>query len=87
MVKQSREQKRPLEEMITANAEYSFYGNFNNLPGKTFWDTIQYITMNIKANPKWLGQITKNAREQHMPVDTALMLNAIYSYNQSKKKQ
>ena len=73
-----------LEKTIRANAEYMFYTNYNDLPGKSYLDTIQYIAMNIKNNPEWIAQITKNALEQNMPLDTAIMLNAIYTYNQSK---
>ncbi len=75
-----------LEKTIRINAEYVFFSNYNNLPGKGYWDTIQYISMNIKNNTEWIKQITKNAHDQNMPVDSAILLNAIYTYNQSKKK-
>ena len=32
-----------LEKTIRANAEYMFYTNYNDLPGKSYLDTIQYI--------------------------------------------
>lgn len=76
-----------LEQMIRTNAEFTFYQFYNDLPGKGYWDTIQYITMNIKNNAEWIAQITKNAHAESMPIDTALKLNAIYSYEQSKKNR
>ncbi|MCX6268918.1 MAG: hypothetical protein NTW16_16455 [Bacteroidetes bacterium] len=86
MVKKSREQQLPLDEMIRTNAEYTFSSNYDNLPGKTYWDSIQHLILTIRGNAEWYAQITKNARDQHMSLDTALMLNAIYSYSQSKNK-
>ena len=78
-------EQMPLEKMIRSNAEFFFYTYYKDLPGKGYWDTIQYITINIRNNAEWLAQITKNAQNEHMPIDTALKLNAIYSYDQSKK--
>ncbi len=76
-----------LEKSIRVNAEYTFSVYYNDLPNKGYWDTILYITMNIRNNKEWMTQITKNAHDEQMDVDTALKLNAIYSYDQSKKKQ
>jgi len=77
----------PLDRMIRENAEYFFYLYYNDFPGKGYWDTVQYITMNIRNNPEWYNKIMRNAREQHMPVDTALKLNAVYTYEQFKKNR
>jgi hypothetical protein len=78
-------EKMPLEKMIRTNAEFTFFSYYNDIPDKCYWDSIQYLVMNIRNNPGWLAQITKNAQKENMPVDTALKLNAIYSYDQSKK--
>ena len=86
MVRRSKEENRPLDQMIRDNAEYTFFTYYNDIQDKSYRDTIQYITLNIKKNAEWYKQIAKNAQDQRMPLDTALMLNAIYTYNQLKKK-
>ncbi|MDP1621066.1 MAG: hypothetical protein Q8M08_01875 [Bacteroidales bacterium] len=87
MVKKSKEENRPLDQVIRSNAEYAFIASFNDLQGKNYRDSIQYFILNIRNNEEWLELITKNAREQNMPLDSAIMLNAVYSYSQSKKNQ
>jgi hypothetical protein len=86
MVRRSKEENLPLEQMIRDNAEYTFFTYYNDIQDKSYHDTIQYIALNIKKNAEWYKQIVKNAQDQRMPLDTALMLNAIYTYSQLKKK-
>ena len=86
MVKKSRLQDRPLEEMVRGDAEYTFFTNYSNLQGKSTIDTIHYIALTIKNNPEWLAVVEKKAHDLNIPIDTMVMLDARYSYDQSKKK-
>ncbi len=86
MVKKSRLQDRPLEEMVQGDAEYTFFTNYSNLQGKSTIDTIHYIALTIKNNPGWMAVVEKKAHDLNIPVDTMVMLDARYSYDQSKKK-
>jgi hypothetical protein len=85
MVKRAREQNVSLEQEIRENAEYTFLSNYQNLEGKTFQDSIQFLRLSIKNNPEWCANVTKKAREANIPVDSMMLLDAIYSYTQSKK--
>ncbi|MEI7499224.1 MAG: hypothetical protein WCK84_02145 [Bacteroidota bacterium] len=87
MVNKSRMHQKPLEEMIRRDAEYTFYTKYNNLPGKSYLDSIDYIALTIRNSPEWLSQVEKKARERNIGLDSMVMLDAIYSYNQSKKNQ
>ena len=86
VVKKSRGQKKPLDEGIRADAEYMFYNNYDKLPGKSYWDTIQYLTLTIRNNGPWIAEIEKKARRLNIPLDSMVTMDAIYSYEQSKKK-
>lgn len=85
MVKKSKEQRRPLEEVIAGDAEYTFLSNFTSLPDKKRMDSIHYIRLNIRQNPEWMANVTRKAGELRIPVDSMMLLDAIYSYDQSKK--
>lgn len=85
MVKKARIQGKPLEEMIRDDASYTFYSNFDNLPGKGYWDSIYHITIGIKNNAEWFAQVEKKAKDLKVGIDSMLVLDAIYSYDQSKK--
>jgi len=75
-----------LEAMIREDAAYVFYNNYNALEGKSYSDTINYLTLNIKNNAEWLALVEKKAQEQNLPLDTMLLRDAIYMYEQSKKR-
>ncbi|MCK9219233.1 MAG: hypothetical protein PHF97_06810 [Bacteroidales bacterium] len=85
-VNKARLQQKPLEQIIRSDAEYTFYNNYSNLQGKTYWDTIEYITLNIKNNADWLASVIKKAEDRNVTVDSMLIIDAVYSYKQSKKK-
>ena len=86
VVKKARLQNRPLEKIIREDAGYTFYNNYNNLQGKGYWDSIYHLTFDIKNNAEWLSLVEKKARNLKITVDSMVMLDAIYSYDQSKKK-
>jgi hypothetical protein len=85
MVQKSREQHRPLEQVIRGDAEYTFCSNYQNLQGKGRQDTIQFLRLSIESNPEWLANVTRKAKELNLPVDSVMLHDAIYSYEQSKK--
>jgi len=87
LVKKSVEQKLTLEKMIRVNAEYMFLSNYQNIEGKGRQDSIEYLRLGIKNNPGWMTKITRKAKKHNIPVDSMILLDAIYSYDQSKKKQ
>jgi hypothetical protein len=84
MVNKARLQERPLEEIIRDDAEYTFYSNYSQLAGKSYLDTIQYVALTIKNSPEWLAIVEKKAQKLNIGLDSMVMLDAIYSYNQSK---
>jgi hypothetical protein len=86
MVKKAQEQGRSLEDMIHGDAMYAFYSNYNNLPDKTYWDTIYHIAYDIKNNPQWFAVIEKKARERKISTDSMMIRDAIYTYGQWKIK-
>lgn len=85
MVKKSMEQQRPLEEVIRTDAEYTFLTNYENLPGKGYMDSIQFLRLAIRNDPEWLANVTRKAETLDITVDSAIWMDAIYSYDQSKK--
>jgi len=86
-VNKARVQTKSLEEMIRADAEYTFFTNYPNLTGKTSLDTIQYIALTIKNSPEWLALVEKKATERNIGLDSMVMIDAIYTYDQSKKNR
>lgn len=87
MVKKARFQGRPLDELIREDAGYTFCSGYDNLPGKTYWDSIYHLTYGIRFNPEWFAQVTQKAKDRKISLDSMMLLDAIYSYDQSKKKQ
>ena len=85
MVKKARDQGVTLEEAIRGDAEYSFLSRFADTPGKNRMDSIQFLRLKIKNDAEWLANVTKKAKDLNIPVDTMMLLDAIYSYDQSKK--
>jgi hypothetical protein len=85
IVNKARLQGRPLEEMIRDDASFTFYSNYNNLQGKSYWDSVYHLAIDIKNNAGWLAGIEKKARDRNIAVDSMVLLDAIYSYEQSKK--
>ena len=87
MVKKSKEHRRPLDEVIAGDAAYTFLSDFDNLPDKGRMDSVHYIRLNIRNNPDWMANVTRKAGELKIPIDSMMLLDAIYSYDQSKKKR
>ena len=85
MVEKARLKNCPLEEVIHEDAGYTFYANYDSLQGKSYWDTVYRITFDIRNNPEWLSQVVKKAKDLNISVDSMLLRDAIYSYEQSKK--
>lgn len=86
MVGKARVQQKPLEEMIRRDAEFTFFSKYSSLAGKSYLDSVDYMALSIKNNPEWLALVEKKARERSISLDSMVMLDAIYSYDQLKKK-
>ncbi len=87
MVNKAKLEGRTLEEMIRGDAGYSFYTNFDSYQGKNYWDTVYHLTFDIKNNADWLDQVRKKADRLKISLDSMLLLDAIYSYDQYKKNR
>jgi hypothetical protein len=87
MVKKSKEQHRPLDEVIRSDAAYTFLSDFDNLPDKGRMDSVHYIRLNIRNNNEWMANVIRKAGKLKIPVDSMMLLDAIYSYDQSKKNR
>ncbi|MEI6682365.1 MAG: hypothetical protein WCO44_07040 [Bacteroidota bacterium] len=86
MVKKAVQRGQTLEEAINEDATYIFNSNYNNLSGKGSRDSVNHIIFDIRNNPDWFSQITKKAHDRRITLDSMLMLDAFYCYEQSKKK-
>ncbi|HNY02382.1 MAG TPA: hypothetical protein PKG48_07340 [Bacteroidales bacterium] len=86
MVRRSVEEHRPLDAMIAANASYMFNANYEAFEHRTRLDTIHHLRLSIPNNPEWMKNVERKAKLWNVPLDTAMMADAIYSYNLSKKK-
>jgi len=87
VVAKAKGQGKTVEEMVRADAEYTFYTNYDNLPGKAFQDSIQHLVIDIRSNAGWLDQVKQKATDRHISLDSMILLDAIYSYNESKKNR
>ena len=87
MVTKAQEQQKPLEQMIGEDARYTFCTNYENLQGKTYWDTVYRITCEIRNNADWFSQVEKKAVDRQISVDSMLLLDAIYTYSSMGNKQ
>jgi len=87
MSKKAREQHKPLEQMIREDAGYTFCTNYENLQGKTYWDTVYRITCEIRNNADWFSQVEKKAVDRQISIDSMLLLDAIYTYSTMGNKQ
>ncbi len=85
LVKKAKKQRRPLEEIIRNDAEYTFYNNYHEIKGKTRQDSIMYLVLSIYQNPEWLAAVEKKAKERNVSLDTMLYRDANYLYDQSKQ--
>jgi len=85
MVNKARQQKKALDAMIREDAAYMFYSNFSTLENKGYHDSIDYLIMNIRNSAEWLALVEKKAVDQQVPLDTMLLRDAVYTYEQSKK--
>ena len=87
LVQKAKGRSRPLETFIRDDAEFIFYKTYRELSGKTSADSIQYIRLTIKNSPEWLAQVIQKARDRHITPYSMMMLDAVYTFNQLKKKQ
>ena len=87
MVKKSRDTKKPLDQVIRADADYAFSSNYQNIEGKVYEDTIQYYRINLSYNADWIAGVTKKAQERNIPVESMMLIEAKQFYDQSKMKQ
>jgi hypothetical protein len=85
MVSKARLHNRPLEEMVREDAAFTFNANYEQLQGKGYWDTVYWLTHKIRNNAEWFAEVEKKAAMMQISVDSMLVLDAIYSYDQTKK--
>jgi len=86
LVKKASRQGQTLEEAIHEDATYLFNTHYNSITGKSYCDSVYHITCDIRNNPDWFSQVKKKAQERKIPLDSMLLLDAAYCYEQSKKK-
>ncbi len=86
MVKKASLQGQTLEEAIHEDATYVFNTNYHNITGKSYWDSVYQVIYDIRNNSDWLSQIKKKAHDRRITLDSMLMMDAVYCYEQSKKK-
>lgn len=86
MVAQAGKSKKPLDEVIRANAEYVFNNTFASLENKTLADTLQNIRINLSFNPEWVQRMKQVAWQRNIPTDSAMLADARRIYQQSGKK-
>ena len=86
MVKKARDTKKPLDQVIRADADYAFLSNYQNIEGKVYEDTLQYFRISLSYNADWIAKVTREAWARGIPVDSMMMIDAKHSYDQSKKK-
>jgi hypothetical protein len=87
MVEKAEKQRRPLQEVIRADAAFMFYSNFAGLENKNYMDSIHYIRLGILNNPDWYAKVKQKAADLNIPLETMLMLDAEYTYSQTGKNQ
>jgi hypothetical protein len=86
MVAKAAKIKKPLEEVIKADAEYMFYTTFADLQNKNRVDSILYIRSGIKSNPDWYGKVMNKAKHLNISPEEMLLMDATYTYEETKKK-
>lgn len=84
MVAKASANGTPLHEMISEDARYMFFNTFSDIPWKSYLDTIDYIGVEIRRNPEWLDAVKKKAAENHISLDSMIMLDANYTYEQKR---
>lgn len=87
MVAKSRSTGRPLEEMISEDAQFMFFSTFADIPAKSYLDTIDYIGMEIRRNGDWLAAVQKKAQDNHLSLDSMIRVDATYTYMQKRQKK
>jgi len=87
IVRNSKRDRMPLEKAIQVNAEYTFLANYSSLPDKTYWDSVYYLVNSIRSNHEWMKTVTNKAKERNLSVDSMLVVEAKYSYDQSKQNR
>ncbi len=85
MVRKARIQQRPLEELITADARYTYYSNIADYPPRNREDSIYHIALSIRNSPDWFEVVKKKAVERNIPVDSMVMIDAEYTWEEQRK--
>ncbi len=87
MVSKARSNNKPLDEMIRADAEYMFFSTFSEIPWKSYLDSIDYIGCEIRRNGEWLNVVKKKAEDNHVSLDSMIMMDAAYTWEQKRLKK
>ncbi len=86
MVAKSEKIKKPLDEVIRGDAAFTFLTNFHALENKNRMDSIHYLRLNIRNNPEWFSNVIRKAREMNISPDSMMLIDAIHTYEHTKKK-
>lgn len=87
MVAKAMANGKPLHEMISEDARYMFFHSFSEIAGKSYLDTIDYIGVEIRRTPEWFEAVKKKAESTHIPLDSMILLDAQYTYEQKRLKR
>ncbi len=85
VLRKARLQGRSLEDMIRSDAGYTFVTQYDNLSGKGRWDSVWRVVFEIRDNPDWFDRVRKKAEDLRISVDSMLLLDAIYTYDNTAK--
>jgi hypothetical protein len=85
MVRKAGIQQRPLDELITADARYTYYSNIANYPPRNREDSIYRIALSIRNSPDWFEVVKKKAVERNIPIDSMVMIDAEYTWEEQRR--
>ena len=85
MVNKARLEKRTLEAMIHGDARYVVNSDPAKFPPQCYQDSIYQIAGLITNSADWFESVKKKAAEWQIPVDSMVMIDARYTYEEWKK--
>lgn len=86
MVGKAEKTKKSLEEVIRGDAAFTFLTQFDALENKNRMDSIHFLRLSIRNNPEWFANVIRKAREMDISVDSMMLIDAIHTYEHTKKK-
>ena len=78
IVTKARFRGRTTEEMLSEDARYIFYNQYQSIPGKTRPDSLLYIQLSILHDTTWLKSVEAKAMASKKSLDEQLKAEAVY---------